>query len=227
MQQQPNKAKPEILLLDKPGIRVRKDVSFYEVVATFDTRPVTANEAATDTDPILAVLSSHAFLETLMGHLLTHFCIRCERQVIDANRSSMFVLFAPFFRDLGIAQKFMSIQLHQMILRECNASGRNVTQVYHFIERADLPAQHATEAVAEEWEQCAFQSMQVWFERMPSAKATAKATTSASASAQIQITIKVIVPDMETDEAQLMEKLTCLLLHKVHKKMNDYIQSLK
>jgi len=216
-QQQTNAAIP--VLLDKPGICVRKNIlgSFYEVVTTFDTRPVATREEKTDTDPVLVVLSSHAFLETLLGNLLTHFCVRCERQVIDANRSSMFVLFAPFFRDLGIPQKFMSVHMHQMILRECNASGRNVTQVYQFIERADLPTQHASEAVAEEWEQCAFQSMQVWFERKHA---------TATASPGIQVTMKIFVPDMDTDEAQLMEKLTCLLLHKVYKKVNDYIQSL-
>jgi hypothetical protein len=217
-QPQTNAANPNPVLLDKPGIRVCKDThgSFYEVKIIFDTRPMTTKEEKTDIDPVLTFLSSHAFLETLLGHLLTHFCVKCERQVLDANRSSMFVLFAPFFKDLGIPQKFMSVHMHQMILRECNSSGRNVTQVYQFIERADLPVEHAPEALAQEWEQCAFHSMQVWFQRKP-------ITTM---SPGIEVTMKIFVPDMDTDEAQLMEKLTCLLLHKVYKKVNDYIQSL-
>jgi hypothetical protein len=64
--------------------------------------------------------------------------------------------------------------------------------------------------------------MQVWFQRKPATTATSATATSPG----IEVTMKIFVPDMETDEAQLMEKLTCLLLHKVYKKVNDYIQSL-
>ena len=209
------------ILLDKPGIRVRKDDlgSFYEVVATFDTRPVPAHESATDTDSVLVVLSSHAFLETLFKHVLTHFVEICEREVDtqQSQKSSMFVLFAPFFRDLGVCQKFMSVDLHQMIIRECDAKGNNITQVYQFVERSTLPEKYATQAAEEDWEQSAFQSIQVWFQRLP---------VSESASPGIQVTMKVHVPDMDTDEVMLLEKLTCLLLHKGHKKINEYIQSL-